>query len=122
MLDLRSVELPMYRPDRETPSETQTNITADVEWADAFVLATPDYHGSMSGAMKNFLDYHREELTGKVFGDICSSHGRRAIVMNHLVTAVRQCYGWSLPSGARLTAGPISARGRRYKIRAWNSG
>ena len=99
MLDLRAVELPMYRPDRETPSEAQRNITADVEWADAFVLATPDYHGSMSGAMKNFLDYHWEELAGKVFGYICSSHEKGLTVMDQMRTVVRQCYGWSMPYG-----------------------
>lgn len=99
MLDLRSVELPMYRPDRETPSETQKEITAEVEWADAFVLATPDYHGSMSGAMKNFLDYHWEELAGKVFGYICSSHEKGLTVMDQMRTVVRQCYGWSIPYG-----------------------
>lgn len=99
MLDLRSVELPMYRPDLETPSEAQKDITADVEWADAFVLATPDYHGSMSGAMKNFLDYHWEELAGKVFGYICSSHEKGLTVMDQMRTVVRQCYGWSMPYG-----------------------
>jgi FMN reductase len=99
MLDLRSVELPMYRPDRETPSDAQRDITADVEWADAFVLATPDYHGSMSGAMKNFLDYHWEELAGKVFGYICSSHEKGLTVMDQMRTVVRQCYGWSMPYG-----------------------
>jgi NAD(P)H-dependent FMN reductase len=99
MLDLRAVELPMYRPDRETPSEAQRDITADVEWADAFVLATPDYHGSMSGAMKNFLDYHWEELAGKVFGYICSSHEKGLTVMDQMRTVVRQCYGWSMPYG-----------------------
>jgi NAD(P)H-dependent FMN reductase len=99
MLDLRAVELPMYRPDQETASEAQKDITADVEWADAFVLATPDYHGSMSGAMKNFLDYHWEELAGKVFGYICSSHEKGLTVMDQMRTVVRQCYGWSMPYG-----------------------
>jgi len=99
MLDLRSVKLPMYRPDQETASEAQTDITAHVEWADAFVLATPDYHGSMSGAMKNFLDYHWEELAGKVFAYICSSHEKGLTVMDQMRTVVRQCYGWSMPYG-----------------------
>jgi NAD(P)H-dependent FMN reductase len=39
-----------------------------VIWADAFVLASPDYHGSMSGVMKNFLDHFWEEFAGKAFG------------------------------------------------------
>jgi NAD(P)H-dependent FMN reductase len=99
MLDFRSVELPIYRPDREVPSEEQKNILVEVEWADAFVLSTPDYHGSMSGAMKNFLDYHWEELAGKLFAYICSSHEKGLTVMDQMRTVVRQCYGWSMPYG-----------------------
>jgi NAD(P)H-dependent FMN reductase len=99
MLDLRAVELPMFRPDRETPSEAQQNILTEVEWADAFVLSTPDYHGSMSGAMKNFLDYHWEELAGKLFAYICSSHEKGLTVMDQMRTVIRQCYGWSMPYG-----------------------
>ncbi len=99
MLDLRAVELPMFRPDRETPSEAQQNILTEVEWADAFVLSTPDYHGSMSGAMKNFLDYHWEELAGKLFAYICSSHDKGLTVMDQMRTVIRQCYGWSMPYG-----------------------
>lgn len=99
MLDLRALELPMYRPDREVPSEAQKNIFAEVDWADAFVLSTPDYHGSMSGAMKNFLDYHWQELAGKLFAYICSSHEKGLTVMDQMRTVVRQCYGWSMPYG-----------------------
>ena len=99
MLDLRSVELAMYRPDRGEPSDAEKSIAGEVEWADAFVLGTPDYHGSMSGAIKNFLDYHWEELAGKVFAYICSSHEKGLTVMDQMRTVVRQCYGWSLPYG-----------------------
>lgn len=99
ILDLREAELPMFRPDREAPSEIERSILAEVEWADAFVLATPDYHGSMSGAMKNFLDYHWKELAGKLFAYICSSHEKGLTVMDQMRTVVRQCYGWSMPYG-----------------------
>jgi NAD(P)H-dependent FMN reductase len=118
MLDLRSVELPMYRPDRETPSEAQKDITDQVEWADAFVLATPDYHGSMSGAMKNFLDYHWEELAGKVFGYICSSHEKGLTVMDQMRTVVRQCYGWSIPYGVAFDGrADFDATGKLHNAR-----
>lgn len=99
MLDFRTVDLPMYRPDREVPSEEQKNILKEVEWADAFALSTPDYHGAMSGTMKNFLDYHWEELAGKLFAYICSSHEKGLTVMDQMRTVVRQCYGWSMPYG-----------------------
>jgi NAD(P)H-dependent FMN reductase len=70
-----------------------------VKWADAFILATPDYHGSMAGSMKNFLDYFWSEFAGKLFGYICSSHEKGLTVMDQMRTAVRQCYGWSMPYG-----------------------
>ncbi|MGH9926966.1 MAG: NADPH-dependent FMN reductase, partial [Nitrososphaeraceae archaeon] len=51
------------------------------------------------GAMKNFLDYYWEEFAGKTFGYICTSHEKGLTVMDQMRTAVRQCYGWSLPYG-----------------------
>ena len=49
--------------------------------------------------MKNFLDYYWEEFAGKTFGYICTSHEKGLTVMDQMRTAVRQCYGWSLPYG-----------------------
>jgi FMN reductase len=100
LLDLREVDLPMYRP-RGAAIETEGLLSATeaVNWADAFVLGSPDYHGSMSGAMKNFLDYYWTEFAGKVFGYVCASHEKGLTVMDQMRTAVRQCYGWSLPYG-----------------------
>lgn len=100
-LDLRTVELPMYQPDASA-DESVRAVGETVEWADAYLLGTPDYHGSMSGAMKNFLDFHWSEFAGKLFGYVCASHEKGLTVMDHLRTAVRQCYGWSLPYGVSL--------------------
>jgi NAD(P)H-dependent FMN reductase len=99
ILDLRTIELPLYRPDGPGGSAAELRLGADMQWASAVVLASPDYHGSMSGTMKNFLDYNWEECAGKVFGYICSSHEKGLTVMDHLRTVVRQCYGWSMPYG-----------------------
>ena len=104
LLDLRLANLPMYNPD-SPPTDAQGHVrraTEAVGWADAFVLASPDYHGSMSGALKNFLDYHWEEFTGKLFGYVCASHEKGLTVMEQMRTAVRQCYGWSMPYGVSV--------------------
>jgi NAD(P)H-dependent FMN reductase len=71
-LDLRHTKLPIYDP--HDSSQNIQEVRHLVEWADAFVLASPDYHGSMSGAMKNFLDHFWEEFAGKTFGYICASY------------------------------------------------
>ena len=104
LLDLRLADLPMYNPDAP-PTDSHGHVrraTEAVGWADAFVLASPDYHGSMSGAMKNFLDYHWEEFAGKLFGYVCASHEKGLTVMDQMRTAVRQCYGWSMPYGVSV--------------------
>nr|MBA2341094.1 NAD(P)H-dependent oxidoreductase [Pyrinomonadaceae bacterium] len=102
LLDLRRVILPMYVPDETPETEAVREAAAAVDWANAFVLATPDYHGSMSGAMKNFLDYFWTEFAGKLFGYVCASHEKGLTAMDQMRTAVRQCYGWSLPYGVAV--------------------
>ena len=103
LLDLRRVRLLMYDPDADTfEHEGVRAATEAVNWADAFLLATPDYHGSVSGALKNFLDFYWEEFAGKLFGYVCASHEKGLTVMEQMRTSVRQCYGWSLPYGVSI--------------------
>ncbi|HEY7081570.1 MAG TPA: NADPH-dependent FMN reductase [Nitrososphaeraceae archaeon] len=102
LLDLRKYPLPFYDPSRrdDTDEHNIRRIDQDVNWADALILASPDYHGSMSGTIKNFLDHYWSEFAGKTFAYVCTSHERGLTVMDQMRTAVRQCYGWSMPYGA----------------------
>lgn len=103
LIELRKADLPMYSPDGETRAHEGLRLATEaVNWADAFVLASPDYHGSMSGAMKNFLDFYWEEFAGKLFGYVCASHEKGLTVMEQMRTSVRQCYGWTLPYGVSV--------------------
>jgi NAD(P)H-dependent FMN reductase len=100
LLDLRKVKMPTFNPNSSLQSGKRIReVTEKVNWADVFILATPDYHGSMSGPIKNFLDHYWQEFAGKTFGYICTSHEKGLTVMEQMRTAVRQCYGWSLPYG-----------------------
>lgn len=101
LLDLNTVVLPLYDPSAHASKEVE-HTTEAIAWADAVILASPDYHGSMSGALKNFLDYFYEEFAGKVFGYIVASHEKGLTVMEQMRTAVRQCYGWSMPYGVSI--------------------
>ena len=103
LIDLRETKMPLYDPtDNQSNSDVQ-KVTDAVSWADALILSTPDYHGSMSGAMKNFLDYFWAEFAGKTFGYICSSHEKGLTTMDQMRTAIRQCYGWSMPYGVSIS-------------------
>ncbi len=99
LLDLLATPLPMYNPDLADESDAFRHARDLTLWADAFILGCPDYHGSMSSTMTNFLDYFWHEFTGKLFGYIIASHEKGLTVQDQLRTAVRQCYGWSLPYG-----------------------
>jgi len=101
LLDLRKMVLPMFYS-TNNENDAITLVTTMVKSADAFILATPDYHGSMSGSMKNFLDYYWSEFAGKLFGYICASHEKGLTAMDQMRTAVRQCYGWSMPYGVSI--------------------
>jgi len=101
LLDLQKTQIPMFYS-RKNDTDEIKKVKDDVKWADAFILATPDYHGSMSGVMKNFLDYFWSDFAGKLFGYICASHEKGLTVMDQMRTAVRQCYGWSMPYGISI--------------------
>src|ERR671922_1929404 len=101
LLELNRIVLPLYDPSAPASKEVEHAAEA-IAWADAFILASPDYHGSISGALKNFLDHFYEEFAGKVFGYIVASHEKGLTVMDQMRTAVRQCYGWSMPYGVSI--------------------
>jgi len=104
LLNLYSNPLPMYTAECNEKLSGIKHAVELVNWADAIVLATPDYHGSMAGSLKNFLDYFWAEFAGKTFGYLCSSHEKGLTVMDQMRTAIRQCYGWSLPYGISINS------------------
>jgi NAD(P)H-dependent FMN reductase len=104
LLNLYSNPLPMYAAEYDEKISGIRHAFELVNWSDAIILATPDYHGSMAGSLKNFLDYFWAEFAGKTFGYICSSHEKGLTVMDQMRTAIRQCYGWSLPYGISINS------------------
>jgi len=104
LLNLFDNPLPIYSPENDIDNPFIREASTMVNWADAFFFATPDYHGSIAGSLKNFMDYFWSEFAGKTFGYICSSHEKGLTVMDQMRTAIRQCYGWSLPYGISINS------------------
>lgn len=67
------------------------------------VLCTPDYHGSMSSALKNFLDHFWKEYAGKLFASVVGSFDKGLTVHDQVRTVARQCYAWALPYGVTFS-------------------
>jgi FMN reductase len=99
ILDFLKEPLALYNPDTAHELPGYAELKGRVDQADVLVLGTPDYHGSLSGAMKNFLDHFWHEFAGKLFATIVASHERGLTVTDQLRTIARQCYAWSLPYG-----------------------
>ena len=99
VLDLGKELLPLYNPDSAEDQPAFPALQARVDRADAFLLGTPDYHGSISSAMKNFLDHFWHEFAGKLFATVVASHEKGLTVTDQLRTVARQCYAWTLPYG-----------------------
>lgn len=103
VLDLEKEPLALYNPDTAHDLPGYAELQARVHRADVIVLGSPDYHGSISGAMKNFLDHFWREFAGKLFATIVASHEKGLTVTDQLRTVARQCYAWTLPYGVSLT-------------------
>src|SRR5207244_1503153 len=99
LLDLEKEPLPLYNPDTAYDAPGFDALQSRIDRADVYVLGTPDYHGSISSAMKNFLDHFWREFSGKLFATIVASHEKGLTVTDQLRTVARQCYAWSLPYG-----------------------
>jgi FMN reductase len=101
--DFSAEPLPLFNPDSTYASAAFGALKPRVEAADVLIIGTPDYHGSMSGTTKNFLDHFWKEFAGKLFAGIVASYEKGLTVHDQLRTVARQCYAWSLPYGVSFS-------------------
>lgn len=101
-LDLRTLELSFVDTDRDPGSlpDGVHELKSKVQRAKGLILATPEYHGSYSGVLKNALDLMGfDELEGKMIGLVSVSGGALGGVgaMNELRTVGRAVHAWVVP-------------------------
>ena len=104
VLDLLAEPLALYNPDLAHEAPGFPALQGRVHQADVYVLGTPDYHGGISSALKNFLDHFWKEFAGKLFATVVASHEKGLTVTDQLRTVARQCYALSLPYGVSFVA------------------
>ncbi|WP_372663909.1 NADPH-dependent FMN reductase [Cohnella sp.] len=102
--DLYSQPLPFYDPDADTDPESVRQLANSVAAADAVVLSTPEYHGSVSGVLKNALDYlGGDQFDGKMVLSISSAGGAVGVSsLQHLQVIVRNVHGVNCPEWISL--------------------
>lgn len=102
-LDFTKDPLPLFDPDAAYHAPAYLALKATVDAADVLLLGTPDYHGSMSSALKNFLDHFWKEFAGKLFVPMVASHEKGLTVADQIRTVARQCYAWAMPYAVSFT-------------------
>jgi len=108
--------LPHFNPGPGGPSAEQAELAQAIREADGIILATPGYHGSLSGVVKNALDTleltradERPYFHGLPVGIIITADGAQAggttlMAVRAIIHAMR---GWPTPFGAALNASSL---------------
>lgn len=100
VLRLHELALPVMRHgdlDQDSLAAVKT-IRASADWADGFILVTPEYHGSMSGCLKNWFDFLYAELAGKFAGVLAVTGGGGGdMSITAVKTSFSWCHGFTLP-------------------------
>src|SRR5271169_1780897 len=103
--------LPHYAPENPERNEEQSRLVEMVRKADGLIVASPGYHGGVSGLVKNALDLledlrddERCYLDGRAVGCIVNAAGWQASVstLAALRSVVHALRGWPTPFGATL--------------------
>lgn len=105
--------LPIYNPALAEPTPEQVELAQAVRAADGLIVASPGYHGSISGVIKNALDTlemlrgdARPYLTDRAVGCVITADGWQAAgtTLTALRSIVHALRGWPTPFGAALNA------------------
>jgi FMN reductase len=105
LLDLRELDLPMYSPDDDRPTEAAARLIEACYGADGMLWSSPMYQGTISGAFKNALDWlhllgTREPpyLHDTVVGLISAAGGTQGLqAINTMEFATRALRAWAVP-------------------------
>src|SRR5258708_22922505 len=106
-----SLQLPLYQPDNPERSDGARDLVAELALADGIILGSPGYHGSISGLVKNALDYAedlrtdvRPYFSGRAVGCIATAGGgpRAGDTLGALRGIVDALRGWPTPLRAAL--------------------
>lgn len=111
LLGAEDLVLPFYAPEDTGRTPKAKQLVDALRSADALIVATPGYHGSMSGLVKNALDYAedlrddpRPYLDGMPVGCMVCASGSQATVTTlvALRSVVHALRGWPTPLGIAL--------------------
>lgn len=108
-----ALRLPVYEADPAVRSDAARELVRSVAGADGLIIASPGYHGGISGLVKNALDYvedlrtdARPYLDGRAVGCISTASGWQAAgsTLAALRAVVHALRGWPTPLGVAINS------------------
>jgi FMN reductase len=107
------LDFPLYMPGVTRPDARVERFLAALRRADGIVIASPGYHGGVSGLVKNAIDWVEElrddprpYFDGRPVGLVVVADGWQATVttLTSLRSIVHALRGWPTPLGVAINA------------------
>jgi FMN reductase len=107
------LQLPMYAPETVERSEGASALVSLLRRSHGVILASPGYHGSISGLVKNALDYVEDMrgdaavyFDGRAVGCVACAHGWQATgsTLAALRSIAHALRGWPTPVGVAVNS------------------
>ncbi|MCG5434205.1 NAD(P)H-dependent oxidoreductase [Mycobacterium sp. MYCO198283] len=107
------IDLPMYNQDEPARTPRAVALIEALRSADAVIVASPGYHGGVSGLVKNALDYiedlrqdSRVYLDNQPWGCISCAYGWQAAVgtLSQLRVIGHALRAWPTPLGVAINS------------------
>lgn len=100
LLDVRDLNLPFCSGEFDYPDHPDVvRLREAVAAAHGIIFASPEYHGTISGVLKNAIDLlDQQQIEGKVVGLISILGGAHsASSLDTLRAICRQLHAWAIP-------------------------
>lgn len=123
--DIRTLELPLfsYKSLNNLKSKAFNELVKNISDADGFIFISPEYHGAVSSAFKNVIDYLETlskndppYLSLKPVGCIAVGGAENAgsAALNSMINIVHNLRGVAAPSGFAIGLGqkPVAVNGK----------
>ncbi|MFN2544616.1 MAG: NADPH-dependent FMN reductase [Actinomycetota bacterium] len=107
-------DLPHYDPELTERAPGALRLLEEIRRADGLIIGSPGYHGSVSGMVKNAIDYTEDlrddptrcYLTGTPVGLIATGAGWQGTIttLEALRSIVHALRGWATPLGVAINS------------------
>jgi FMN reductase len=108
-----ALDFPMYAPEKKARSPESMEFLHLLRRSHGLIVASPGYHGSVSGLIKNALDYVEDMrddadvyFEGRAVGCVACAHGWQATgsTLAALRSIVHALRGWPTPIGVAINS------------------